>query len=102
MCHPQVHPIYQMVAEWLLYVASPVSKGSSPVGWVIIQINVGDVSHSNWICCGYEGPLYTVHDICLYSLGRLLDTSPLLQVRLDGHVAPMDTSPSEKWTLRPR
>ena len=64
-----------MEAEWLLYVASPVSllrgyrnKGSSSVGWVIIQINVGDVSHSNWICCGYEDPLYSVHAICLYSM----------------------------------
>ena len=61
-----------MEAEWLLYVASPVSllcgyrsKGSYPVGWVIIQINVGDVSHSNWICYGYEGPLYTVHDMSI-------------------------------------
>ena len=61
--------------NYILY-SSPVSllcgyrsKGSSPVGWVIIQINVGDVSHSNWICYGYEGPLYTVHDICLYSMG---------------------------------
>ena len=69
--HPQIHLIYHMEAEWLLYVASPVSllcgyrsKGSSPVGWVIIM----NVSHSNWIRRGYEGPLYCVHAICLYSM----------------------------------
>ena len=64
-----------MEAKCLLYVASPVSllcvyrsKGSSPVGWVIIQIDVVGVSHSNWMCCAYEDPRCSVYAICLYSM----------------------------------
>ena len=40
--------------------------------------------------------------ILITFLTWLLDTSPPLQVHPDGHVAPMDTSPLQKWTLHPR
>ena len=34
-----------------------VAEGSSLIGRLIVQINIGDVSQFHWICCSHEGPL---------------------------------------------